>query len=293
MGNFGSRLKKARKKTGITQKDLSSRLGIAQSTIANYENNTRFPGETILREISDYLNTSIDYLMGMEETADKQVKATVELTQEHRDQFINKLIGGKGEEAKEIAKSLHVGGMRLTEIITDLFIPTLYRLGTMWEKEEITVAQEHYSTGIIASLTEFLSEVEPTQRDKKHVALFMTPGDEEHTLSLRFVSQFFKEAGWRIIFLGRSIPLWDLKEVIKKGQVNLVVLSVFSTRGLNSAEYLIEALKSQGGKRQPRVLIGGRGIDSQETAERIGADIYLDQLEGLAHRMREIEDMIN
>jgi len=290
MSNFGARLKEARKKTGITQEDLSSRLGIAQSTVANYENNTRFPGETILREISEYLNTSIDYLMGIEETLESQGQAMTELTDNERDMFITNLVEGKDEDAKEIAKSLHGGGMRLTEIITGLFIPTLHRLGTMWEKEEITVAQEHYSTGIISSLTEFLSEVEPSKRDKRHVALFMTPGDEEHTLSLRFVSQFFKEAGWRIIFLGRSIPLWDLKQVIEQGEVDLVALSVFSTGGLNSAEYLIEALKNVGNP--PMVLIGGRGLDSKETAEKIGADIYLDRLEDLPDKIREIEEMI-
>lgn len=292
MSNFGSRLKEARKKTGITQKDLSSRLGIAQSTVANYENNTRFPGETILREISEYLNTSIDYLMGIEDASQAQGQEAIELTKDIQDNFITSLIEGRGEEAKEIAKSLHGGGSRLTKIITELFIPTLYRLGTMWEREEITVAQEHYSTGIISSLTEFLSEVEPTQRDKKHVALFMTPGDEEHTLSLRFVSQFFKEAGWRIIFLGRSIPLGDLKQVIKEGHVDLVVLSVFSTGSLNSAEYLIQALKNEGGKRRPRILMGGRGVESEETAEKIGADMYLDQLEDLPDRIRDIEDFI-
>jgi len=131
MSNFGTRLKESRKKMGITQKDLSSRLGIAQSTVANYENNTRFPGEIILREISEYLNTSIDYLMGIEETLERQGQAMTELTDNERDMFITNLVEGKGEDAKEIAKSLHGGGMRLTEIITGLFIPTIHRLGTM------------------------------------------------------------------------------------------------------------------------------------------------------------------
>jgi transcriptional regulator with XRE-family HTH domain len=131
MSNFGTRLKESRKKMGITQKDLSSRLGIAQSTVANYENNTRFPGEIILREISEYLNTSIDYLMGIEETLERQGQVMTELTDNERDMFITNLVEGKGEDAKEIAKSLHGGGMRLTEIITGLFISTLHRLGTM------------------------------------------------------------------------------------------------------------------------------------------------------------------
>jgi hypothetical protein len=41
------------------------------------------------------------------------------------------------------------------------------------------------------------------------------------------------------------------------------------------------------------VLIGGRGLDSQETAEKIGADIYLDRLEDLPDKIREIEEIIS
>jgi len=178
------------------------------------------------------------------------------------------------------------------EIINGLFIPVLYRIGEMWEKGEITVAQEHYSSGIISSLLDYLSEVQNIVAGKKHVALFMSPGEEEHTLSLRFVSEFFKEAGWKIIFIGRSIPLWDLRQIIDQEKIDLLVLSVFSTGSLNSAEYLIKALKSEIASNQPKIFIGGRGIDSEEFALKAGADVYLDDIGKLQEKIMEIEEMI-
>lgn len=292
MSNFGTRLKEARKKTGITQKDLSSKLGIAQSTVANYEKNTRFPGETILREISEYLNTSTDFLLGIEETVVPPLEKRIDLTETVIEEFLENLIDGNGEMAKDIAKKLHSGGLRTTEIISGLFIPVLYKIGEMWEKSEITVAQEHYSSGIISSLLDYLSEVQKRTAGKSHVALFMSPGEEEHTLSLRFVSEFFKEAGWKIIFIGRSIPLWDLRQIIDQEKIDLLVLSVFSTGSLNSADYLIKALKSEMGPNVPKIFIGGRGIDSEEFALKAGADIYLDDIGKLEKKIIKIEEII-
>ncbi len=67
MSDFGTKLKNIRKTRGITQSDLANNIKVGQSTIANYENNTRFPGSVILKQISDYLEVSVDYLLGLSE----------------------------------------------------------------------------------------------------------------------------------------------------------------------------------------------------------------------------------
>ena len=66
MSDFGKRLKLIRRKQKITQKELATALNLAQSTIANYENNIRFPGELHLRQLSDTLNVSVDYLLDIQ-----------------------------------------------------------------------------------------------------------------------------------------------------------------------------------------------------------------------------------
>ena len=61
---FSERLKELRKEHKLTQKQLAAKLGVGQSTIANYEQKIRFPDEHMLRKVADYFSTSLDYLMG-------------------------------------------------------------------------------------------------------------------------------------------------------------------------------------------------------------------------------------
>ena len=64
ISDFSTRLRELRTSAELRQKDLADALGVAQTTIANYEQGTRFPDETNLRRIADHFNVSLDYLLG-------------------------------------------------------------------------------------------------------------------------------------------------------------------------------------------------------------------------------------
>lgn len=57
-------LKNAREKRGITQVKLSIELELAQETISGYEIGRICPSIPVLIKIANYLNVSIDYLLG-------------------------------------------------------------------------------------------------------------------------------------------------------------------------------------------------------------------------------------
>lgn len=62
---FGDRLRLLREEKGITQKELGKVLNISERVIGYYEANDRFPkDESIIRNIADYFNVSVDYLVG-------------------------------------------------------------------------------------------------------------------------------------------------------------------------------------------------------------------------------------
>ena len=62
---FGARLQKARKDKNISQEELAKQLGIARSSVANYETDRNFPTTDILDKISKSLDCSTDYLLGI------------------------------------------------------------------------------------------------------------------------------------------------------------------------------------------------------------------------------------
>ena len=53
-----------RDKRNINQQKIAVELEISQESISKYENGNAFPSREILIKLADYLNCSIDYLMG-------------------------------------------------------------------------------------------------------------------------------------------------------------------------------------------------------------------------------------
>ncbi|MGB9826072.1 MAG: helix-turn-helix domain-containing protein [Desulfofundulus sp.] len=61
---FSERLKEARKKKNLLQKELATLLGVSRTTVTSWENGTRVPEFETLRRIADVLEVSVDYLLG-------------------------------------------------------------------------------------------------------------------------------------------------------------------------------------------------------------------------------------
>jgi transcriptional regulator with XRE-family HTH domain len=60
---FNERLANLREKTGLSQKELSARLGIARTTYAGYENGSREPDLNMLNKLAEYFQVNIDWLI--------------------------------------------------------------------------------------------------------------------------------------------------------------------------------------------------------------------------------------
>ena len=63
-------LRKIRKESGMTMKDLAERIGVSESAISQYENGKRQPGYETLIELSKIFDVSTDYILGIEDNAD-------------------------------------------------------------------------------------------------------------------------------------------------------------------------------------------------------------------------------
>lgn len=61
---FGERLTQLRKEYGYaTRNEFAEKLGIPSTTLRNYETDVREPGHTFLKQISEFFNVSVDYLL--------------------------------------------------------------------------------------------------------------------------------------------------------------------------------------------------------------------------------------
>jgi transcriptional regulator with XRE-family HTH domain len=62
---FGNKLKTLRLRSGFTQAQLAGRLNISASTVGMYEQGRREPDNDTLSKLCLVLNTSVDYLLGI------------------------------------------------------------------------------------------------------------------------------------------------------------------------------------------------------------------------------------
>jgi len=76
--NFGSITVELRKKQGISQTELATKLSIHKNVLGRYERNEVLPSIEIARKISEILDVSLDYLTGkidtqMDENTSKRI----------------------------------------------------------------------------------------------------------------------------------------------------------------------------------------------------------------------------
>lgn len=62
------KIKEAREKANLTQTELAERIGVAPNTFCGYENGRHDPKSKLLIKIAAECGTTVDFLLGLEET---------------------------------------------------------------------------------------------------------------------------------------------------------------------------------------------------------------------------------
>lgn len=97
-------LKKLRGKAGLSQQKLAQKLGLTQQSIHSYENDVYEPDIATLKQLSEFFDTSVDYLIGNTDVLNKIEKTDrYELSAEEAE-IINKY----RSLSKKKRKTLHI-----------------------------------------------------------------------------------------------------------------------------------------------------------------------------------------
>lgn len=104
---FVSRLRELLDEKEITQKELSSRIGVSEVTVSRYLSGDRTPRTDVINSISNFFNVSADYLLGNSDIRNPYKEAP-EKTDEDIDLWLSKTDGYKElpEEEREIISSI-------------------------------------------------------------------------------------------------------------------------------------------------------------------------------------------
>lgn len=68
---LGNNIKELRKKKGLRQEQLAEAMGVSTASVSKWETNQSYPELTLLAELADFFEVSIDTLIGHNLSADR------------------------------------------------------------------------------------------------------------------------------------------------------------------------------------------------------------------------------
>ena len=117
------------------------------------------------------------------------------------------------------------------DIFYNIFIPLLSEIGVLWQTDSITPAHEHFITTLIRQKilvnTELL-QAKNINKTSKTFVLYL-PDNEIHELGLMFINYEIIAKGYHSTFLGQSVPLNNLTDLLSFYQ-DITFISYFTVK---------------------------------------------------------------
>jgi methanogenic corrinoid protein MtbC1 len=276
MAKFASRLKSLRKREKMRQVDLAKELGVAQTTIANYEQDARFPDEKTLRRIADLFQTSLDYLLGRSDV-DPDGRTLNHLSEKRQNgskgllplselakRYLNFLVKGDWQIAKELIIDSARSGVPVRDIYLKVFEPSLKEVGRLWEEGKITVAVEHFFSNTTCQIMAELHAYRETTEKNGFVVTAVVASGEHHEIGMRMVIDFLEMDGWSVYYLGTHISNTEVINAIKISRADILAVSSTLDFGLEAVADLIRSVRSDESTKQVKILVGGQAFSRSD-----------------------------
>lgn len=299
MADIATRLRRLRKERKLRQVDLARDLGIAQTTVANYEQHSRFPDEEMLLKLANYFDVSLDYLLGRSDMSVNpgSIQGSRELLSPPRSsltplarQFVDLLLDGRKHKASELVLSQARSGTPVPEIYCEIFEPGLRVMGTLWETNEADVSDEHFVSGAVEELIAQLRPHLAVPVHNRGRAVLAAAGGDQHIIGIRMVADLLSEAGWEPHLLGGSIPAENILRAVDRHEPRILALSATLSSHVETTAHVIQQARERASRRAKAkltIIVGGLPfVLDPALSKRIGAD-------GTARNCREAANLVD
>ncbi len=185
------------------------------------------------------------------------------------------VIEHNGRIASSYVDTLRQQGLPVEAIYIELLAPTARLLGEMWKADlcdftDVTVG--------LSRLQQLVHELSPDfERESARIfdgrrALLVPMPNEQHTLGLMLIEEYFRRAGWDCC---TSLPKSnkDLVRLVKQQHYDLVGLSASWGVLLDGIASAIQDIRKSSLNKSVVILVGGSiFLDNPEYVSRVGAD---------------------
>jgi methanogenic corrinoid protein MtbC1 len=164
------------------------------------------------------------------------------------------LTGDRREAVRLVVEDGLALGRDVLELQTAVIQAAQREIGALWQRNEVTIAQEHMATAISQLALAALFERAILHPRIDRAILIACVDGELHDLPARIVADILDLSGFDVKFVGASVPHDHLVELVRKERPDGVGLSVTMSFNLPSARVAIGRLRAAGIE---QILIGG------------------------------------
>ncbi|MHB1307609.1 MAG: MerR family transcriptional regulator [Limisphaerales bacterium] len=199
-------------------------------------------------------------------------------------QAVRRLDARRLEEVLQTA-GLHLGAQG---VLLKVAAPLCQRIGDLWQAGEITAAHEHFASALIrvylgSMCRPFaLSDTAPN-------LVVATPSGQLHELGAVLVSAAAAALGWRVTYLGVSLPAAEIAGVALRGRARAVALSLVYPKDDPNLAAELDTLR-RFLPAEIQIIAGGRASSSYAPAL---DKIHAVRIHGLEQLFELLEDLRN
>jgi methanogenic corrinoid protein MtbC1 len=187
-------------------------------------------------------------------------------TTDERLAMLAALVNGDVSLAYRLATELLAHGMPFDDIVVDILGPVQTEVGRRWAAGDLGVAYEHAASAAVEELLVRLGATAEASLGPT-VVVASAQGDA-HALGSRVVASALALDGFRVLFLGPSVPADDLGDFLELHQPLALALSCSISTALVGAARSVAAAHDAG----IPVVGGGRVLAVGDRAARLGVD---------------------
>jgi len=172
--------------------------------------------------------------------------------------FLEAVLRGDSATSLTISSEQVAGAADLEDFYQWVVRPTMYRVGEMWERGEISVAKEHLASAVVnrilaAHYLDFVMKSDPT----RGTVIVAASANEFHEIGARMVASAFELDGWNVEFLGADTPVEDLLEMVAEKRPFVLAVSATMPFNIEHVSRIIERVRALPVWVRPKIMIGG------------------------------------
>lgn len=113
------------------------------------------------------------------------------------------------------------------DTVVKVLYPFFEKIGLLWQIGTVYPAQEHFVSNLVRQkLIIAIDGQSGSHKPGAKTFMMFLPSNEWHELGLLFYSYLVKKSGFRVLYLGQSVPFEDLLEVKNKHQIDYLFTSI-------------------------------------------------------------------